>query len=155
MSAQAAQRATPAPLTTIECSFLSPANSVYGSHSLLGAPMRSNAVAPQSGYDAEVLIETSTSRLGALASAPQGGLAAGCGMYTLDEGVAVPGGDGAQQPQVPTAAARAPNFDMTASFGALPPLSSAPMLQPGPALSTDFLWPNNDTILSAQQVRLP
>jgi hypothetical protein len=76
-------------------------------------------------------------------------------MYTLAEGTAVPGGDGAQQPQVPAAAARAPNFDMRASFGAPPPLSSCPMLQLGPAPSTDFLWPNNDTMLSAQQVRLP
>ena len=138
----------------MECSFLSPANSVYGSQSLLGAPMRSNAAALQSGHDTEVLIETSTSRLGTFASTPQGGFAAGCGMYTLAEDVAMPGGDGAQQPQVPAAAARAPNMDMRASFGALPPLSSAAMLQPGAAPSTDILWPKNDTMLSAQQVRL-
>ena len=119
--------------------------------------MRSNAAALLPKNDAEVLIEASTPRLCALASGPQGGFAASRGMYALAEGDAVPGGDGALQPQAPAAAARAPDFDMTGSFGASPPLPSTPeaMLHPGAAPSADILWPNNDTTLSAQQVRLP
>ena len=113
--------------------------------------MRSNAAALLPKYDAEALVEASTP---GLASAPQGGFAAGRGIYALAEGDAAPGGGGALQPRAPAAAARAPDFDMAASFGASPPLPSAPeaVMQPGAAPSADILWPNNDTTLSAQQM---
>lgn len=116
--------------------------------------MRSNAAALLPKYNAEALTEASAP---GLASAPQGGFAAGRGMYGLAEGDAAPGGGGALPPQPPAAAARAPDFDMAASFGAPPPLPSTPeaVLQPGAAPSADILWPNADTTLSAQQVRLP
>lgn len=145
---------TESALTTIECSFLSPANSMYGSHSLLGAPMRSTAAALPPKYDAEAIVEASAP---GLASSPQGGFAAGRGMYALAEGDAAPGGGGALQLQAPAAVARAPDFDMTASFGAPPLLPSTPaaLMQPGAAPCADILWPNVDTALSAQQVRLP